>query len=195
MEKDAIATWTILVIFSVAALLALIFSCLAYAECSGNQPRAKLIRRDLVLRGDLIVDGETQLDGNVVMDDKLTVNGSTKLSKLFLDSYQLLNPQIVVATGPVALYSDKSYVRVDTNTGSVNLQLPLVSQVPGMVYFVSKSQLGQFSTVNLNVSGADLFCSTTCTLINPVYTLIANQPDQVMITNDSLNTWFASAHP
>jgi hypothetical protein len=61
MSSDRIAAWTLLAFALAVALIALIFSILAWADGGQSQPHSNLERRDLKLTGDLIVDGETHL--------------------------------------------------------------------------------------------------------------------------------------
>ncbi len=108
-----------------------------------------MIRHDLHLKGDLIVDGETRLEGAVAIDDSLSVCKTTKLAKLFVNSPQITNAQAITQTGTYALGSLFGSYRVDVATGSVALVLPLASAVPGMMYWISKSQLGYATIIYL----------------------------------------------
>jgi len=57
MTTDRIAAWTLLAFAVALAMVALIFSVLAWTEAATTQPHQDLVRRDLTLKGDLIVDG------------------------------------------------------------------------------------------------------------------------------------------
>jgi len=186
--------WAVLIILIIiVAVIAIVFAVLAFGESCVTKPHKNLVRHDIIAKGDLVVDGDAKIDALDV--ESLLVHKGTTLNRLKVASLRLTDVVAIVDTGPstIQLTCHNSAYRVDSPTGStLDLVLPPVSDVPGQLFQIMKSQAGAFATVNILVNTGDYLCDGSGCLpssLSPLITLLPNQSDQVWISNDFVNSW------
>lgn len=199
MSNEQICWWIFVFLVLIIALIALTFALLAYSDSQCNQNHRNIVRRDGHFYGDVIVDSELRVEGTAYFDENVYVNGAVVTKKLIAQGLQLNGLQVITNTGIFSIDPNISNYRVDTpGTNTITLVLPLVSTVPGAVFWIATSRVGQSNTVNINITTGDMLCSGSSpgTLVNPAYTMpiLPATPDQIMLTNDSVNVWFVSGH-
>jgi magnesium-transporting ATPase (P-type) len=199
MSNEQICWWIFVFLVVIIALIALAFALLAYSDSQFDQSHRNICRRDGRFCGDVIIDSELRVEGTAYFDDNVYISGTTTTKKLVTQGVTFSGLQIINSTGMYSLNPAISNYRVDTpGTNTITLVLPLVSLAPGAMFWVSTSRAGQGNTVNLNLSSGDMLCSGTSpsTITNPAYTMpiLSGTPDQIMLTNDSVNVWFVSGH-
>jgi hypothetical protein len=199
--QEALIVWWIFVFFMIViALVALGFALVAFADAQSNQSHRNIFRRDGHFSGDVIIDSELRVEGVAVFDDNVYVNGPILQSqKNVTNGLQFNHVNVINNTGLFSIDPNIAQHRVDTSGAqTITLVLPKVNTCPGSTFWIAVSQAGQANTVNLDVSSGDMLCSgfSPCTILNPAYTMPINAgtPDQVMLTNDSVNVWFVTAH-
>ena len=199
MTNETICWWIFVFLVVVIALTALAFALLAYSDSQFDQSHRNICRRDGRFCGDVIVDSELRVEGNAYFDENVTVQGTTQTKHLVTQGVVFNGLQSITGTGMYSLNPAISNYRIDTpGAQTITLVLPLVSLAPGAMFWISTSRAGQSNTVNLNLSSGDMLCSGSSpgTIVNPAYTMpiLSGTPDQIMLTNDSVNVWFVSGH-
>jgi hypothetical protein len=200
IDPRQVAWWALIAIIVAVAIVAIVFAVLAFGESQVFKPHRNIVRHDMVAKGDLIVDGDGKVDA--LSAESLQVHKSANLNRLrtaslrFTDIVAISSSSPTGATGTASIQltgSQTSY-RVDATGGAFDLLLPPVSEAPGQLFQVAKSQLGADATVSLSVATGDFFCTDSGCLpasANPVLSLLAGQADQVWLGNDGLSSWKA----
>lgn len=190
-----IAWWALIVLIVIVAVIAIVFAVLAFGESQVFKPYRNIVRHDIIAKGDLVVDGDAKIDA---MDaESLHVHKGSTLNRLKVASLRLNDVVSIVDTGTktIQLNAHNSAYRVDSAAGStIDLVLPPVSDVPGQLFQIMKSQLGADATVNILISTGDYLCDMSgCqpASVNPVIMLLPTQADQIWISNDFVNSWKA----
>jgi hypothetical protein len=188
-----IGWWVLIVLIVIVAVIAIVFAVLAFGESQVYKPYRNIVRQDIIAKGDLIVDGDSKIDA--VDAESLHVHKSTTLNRLKVSSLRLNDVVSITDTGTttIQLNGFNSAYLVDSNAGStLDLVLPPISEVPGQVFQIMKSQDGSNATVNILISTGDFLCDNSGCLpasLNPLITLLPNQADQLWISNDFSNSW------
>lgn len=199
MPNEQICWWIFVFLMIIIALIALAFALLAYSDSQFDQSHRNICRRDGRFCGDVIIDSELRVEGTAFFDDDVYISGSTVTKKMITQGQQFNGLQTITSTGMFSLDPSISNYRIDTpGTNTITVVLPLVKTVPGAMFWISTSRAGQSNTVNVNITSGDMLCSGTSpgTIVNPAYTMpiLSGTPDQIMLTNDSVNVWFVSGH-
>ena len=185
--------WVIITLIVTVAVIAIVFALLAFGESQVSQPSRNIMRHDIVARGDLVVDGDARFD--VADVESLHVHKSTTLNRLTLSNLRLSVGPIITDAGTnrILMSIHNGAYRVDSPAGSVvDLVLTPVSEAPGQLFQIIKSQRGALAQVNVLVSSGDFLCDNFgCkpSKLTPVITLLAEQPDQLWFSNDSVSCW------
>jgi hypothetical protein len=187
------AWWALIVLIVIVAVIAIVFAVLAFGESQVFKPYRNIVRHDIIAKGDLVVDGDAKIDA---MDaESLHVHKGTTLNRLKVASLRLNDVVSILDTGATTIHLNghNSAYRVDSAAGStLDLVLPPVSDVPGQLFQIIKSQSGANATVNILISTGDYLCDNSgCqpASLNPLITLLPNQADQIWISNDFYNSW------
>lgn len=190
---STIAWWVLIIAVVILAILAMIFAGLSISESQVYKPNRNLVRADAIFKGDVLVDNDIKSSRVITK----TMNVQT------LRFQQML---IINKPGWIELGPDQSRVRVDIEEDNnnndlippvVDILLPPVITVPGTVLQIFKSEKGAKTTVNFHVAEKNClsdFGGKAVSKLNPVYTLLPNQPDAVMLINDEINTWYVLSH-
>jgi hypothetical protein len=189
--------WSLLFILLILALIAIVFSILAWSDSRSTQPHRDLTRQDVKARCDLCVDGDSTFGGAVQMDEGLAVCGPARLRQVCVESLCFGQVQTINVAGTFQLNAKQSSYRVDTaGANDITLLLPAVSQAPGHVFYLMVSVAGAGNTVMLDIADGDVLCNGTCVGTNPAYSFptTAGNADAVLVTNDSVSAWFVSGH-
>lgn len=190
MEKEEILWWCFICILFILTLISLVFSILAFNDSQISLPCRNLQRNNICARNNIRSNGLAHLH-------HLKVCACTNLKKTNISALTMNDVQVITLAGTFELSKCFSVYRIDTEgSNTIDLFLPLVSDVPGHMYQIIVSQSGSNNTVNINVATGDYYCNTTCTQVNPVYTLPTNaaNADEIILRNDSVDSWFGNAH-
>jgi cytoskeletal protein CcmA (bactofilin family) len=128
---------------------------------------------------DNIIADDTTISGSLTVTSSLTVQGSTTLSgSLTTKTYRL------TAASYTASASDYRIAVRYTDTGSVAIQLPLISEVGELEYkFKDEEGNAQINRITITASGSDLIDGDSNAILNRNYMAIG-------LYNDGVSNWY-----
>lgn len=194
MQTKEIISWCLYIILFVLITLALVIAFMAYYQSLPCQGHLDLKRLDIHAEADVVADGDVKVGCSAYVDENLTCSGELHSNVFKTKQFSFQDSFDITMAGTYQLKGDISTVRIMAAfVNTIVLLLPSVESCPGLVLRILVTDQGSSNTVQLQVSGTDVFSYNGISSgTNPVYTLPRSNgnSDLLLLTNDGISVWY-----